>query len=111
MQNRHDCFIGRWVTFHEGHLCIIKQTWLKNHRPILILIMDTDEKPEASCRQDCIEEIMRQEKIPCIIQVIPPIASVNYGRNVGYDINYIEVPETIKKISGTEIRRKYVYAP
>lgn len=102
--NRHDCFIGRWVTFHEGHLYIIKKVYEQNKRPILILIMDTAEIPWAEVRATMIRSKLMRNGIDCIVQVIPPIASVNYGRDVGYGINYIEAPEHIKEIRGTKIR-------
>ena len=102
--DRHDCFIGRWVTFHEGHLWIIQEVYAKNHRPILILIMDTEESPCANIRLAFIENELAGLNIPSTIQIIPPISSVNYGRDVGYDIKYIEAPEHIKEISGTKIR-------
>jgi isopentenyl phosphate kinase len=37
---------------------------------------------------------------------IPPIESVNYGREVGYDVIEHIPPEKIKKISATNIRKK-----
>ena len=38
---------------------------------------------------------------------IPPIESVNYGRDVGYDVIEHKPPENIKKISATNIRKEY----
>ena len=38
--------------------------------------------------------------------IIPQIESVNYGRDVGYEIIEWRPPEDIKKISATGIRRK-----
>jgi len=66
--------------------------------------MDTAETPWAEVREALIRIKLTQLGIPCQVQVIPPIASVNYGRDVGYGINYIEVPEQIKEIRGTKIR-------
>lgn len=106
MIKRHDAFIGRWITFHKGHLEIIKKVYNKNKRPILILIMDTNEIPYANHRIKQIEIILQKEKIPATFHIIPPISSINWGRNVGYETNYIEVDEEIKQISGTKIREK-----
>jgi hypothetical protein len=38
--------------------------------------------------------------------IIPDIASVNYGRSVGYKVVEIEVDSSISNISATEIRSK-----
>ena len=103
---RHDCFIGRWVTFHLGHETIIKKVYEKNKRPILILVMDTIEEALPYKRIQTIYNRLIEMKIPHCIRLIPPIASVNYGRKVGYDLNYVEAPEDIQKISGTELRKK-----
>lgn len=103
---RHDAFIGRWVIFHKGHLEIIKKVYNKNKRPILILIMDTDEETKASERHKIIHKILTEYDIEHSICIIPPIASINWGRNVGYETNYIEVNPKIKQISGTDIRKK-----
>ena len=40
--------------------------------------------------------------------IIPDIESINYGREVGYDIIEHFPPEKVKKISATEIRKKYL---
>jgi hypothetical protein len=37
---------------------------------------------------------------------IPPIESVNYGRDLGYDLNELIAPEEIRDISATKIREK-----
>ena len=103
---RHDAFIGRWVIFHNGHLHMIEKVFNKNKRPILILIMDTDEEPLAKNRKEYISKVFTAKKIPHDIYIIPPIASINWGRDVGYETNYIEVDDAIKEISGTDIRNK-----
>ena len=38
--------------------------------------------------------------------IIPDIESVNYGRDVGYDIIEHIPPKDIKEISGTKIRNE-----
>ena len=106
MSTRHDAFIGRWVVFHKGHLEIIRKVFSKNNRPILILIMNTEESPSASIRAKRIEEVLCSENIVHQLCIIPPIASINWGRTVGYETNYIQVDEEIQNISGTHIREK-----
>lgn len=103
---KHDAFIGRWIIFHNGHLEIIRKVFEKNKRPVLILIMDSEETPTAYTRKCIIEGVLRSEEIPHITMIIPPIASVNWGRNVGYETNYIEVDSEIQKISATSIRER-----
>jgi hypothetical protein len=39
------------------------------------------------------------------IILVPNITNIVYGRDVGYKIEKIELPEEIEKISATEIRK------
>jgi len=39
-----------------------------------------------------------------LISIIPDVESINYGRDVGYEIIYHEPPTEIGLISGTKIR-------
>jgi len=101
---RHDAFIGRWVYFHKGHLALIESVYKINKRPILVMVMDTEEVPLASERIKAIDGVLNKHHIPHSIVLIPPIASVNWGRNVGYDTVRVFLDGEIEKISGTEIR-------
>ena len=51
-----------------------------------------------------LKDLLNEGKIKIIS--IPPIESVNYGRDVGYEIIEHKPPKEIKKISATDIRRK-----
>ena len=55
-----------------------------------------------------IETQLQNEVLTGSVKVIsiPPIESVNYGRDVGYDIIEHIPPDDIKKISVTKIRSK-----
>lgn len=39
------------------------------------------------------------------IQIVPNIVEINYGRDVGYKINKIDLPDEIQQISATKIRK------
>jgi nicotinic acid mononucleotide adenylyltransferase len=53
------------------------------------------------------EAIYRGNPLVKII-IIPDIASVNYGRGVGYEVKEIKVDAATANISATEIRRQIV---
>ncbi len=97
-------FIGRWTPFHNGHLTIMKKK-IEEGKPLLILVRDThyDLYP-AEMRKRMIEAAMSELKVDAKVEIIDDIESVNYGRGVGYEINEIEVPENIKRVSATQIR-------
>jgi len=112
-RKKYCCYIGRWQSPHMGHRYLVDMS-LKAGKPVLILVRDveTDEnnpftatEVEKMLRTAFFNECMRGD---VAIQIIPDIASINYGRGVGYEVNCLEAqcPEHIKRISATEIRRK-----
>jgi nicotinamide mononucleotide adenylyltransferase len=106
---KYALFIGRWQTWHEGHQWLIDQQ-LNNGKNVWLAIRDVqvDENNPKTAKQVFDElkvelnDILQTGKL--FISVIPDIESVNYGRNVGYDVIYHEPPTEIGEISGTKIR-------
>ena len=99
-------FIGRWQPFHNGHDYIIREK-LREGIPVLIAVRDT---PIDLGNPFTLEERMDMIRMAYVgedVQVIsiPDIESVNIGRNVGYAVNEYQVPENIKGISATQIRK------
>jgi hypothetical protein len=104
--NKYNLFIGRFQSPHKGHQAIFDK-FLSQGKPILIAIRDvpTDENNPLSAYD--VHQLMRElyADNPLVkVIVFPDIASVNYGRGVGYEVNEIEVDSTIASISATEIR-------
>jgi nicotinamide mononucleotide adenylyltransferase len=108
---KYSMFIGRWQPWHDGHKWLIDQR-LKEGKNVLICIRDVmpDEKNPYTCEEvyDNIQQQLREFIDMGVIKVmiIPDIESVNYGRNVGYEIIEHEPPEEIKEISATKIRNE-----
>jgi adenylyl-sulfate kinase len=101
---RYALFIGRWQPFHLGHKYLIDQA-LKQGKNVAIAIRNTElsEKNPFTYEQ-------RKEMIQRIygkrvkVFKICDIESINIGRKVGYKVNRVDVPQKIKKISGTKVR-------
>ena len=102
----YNLFIGRYQSPHKGHQTIFNQ-YLDKGLPILIAIRDvaTDEKNPLTAEQvkSIWEKIYEGNDLVKVI-IIPDIASVNYGRGVGYEIKEIMVNQNISEISATAIR-------
>lgn len=104
-------FIGRWQSPHLGHLWLLNQKLASNEN-VLIAIRDvpSDEANPFSAVEvksmltSAFKEQIEKGRVRVII--IPDIASVNYGRGVGYEIIEHKPPKDIKAISATEIRRQ-----
>lgn len=101
---RYAMFIGRWQPFHNGHKYLIDDAIIKG-QDVCIAIRDTElsEKNPYTVDQRA-EMITRVYGNKVMISVIPDIASINIGRKVGYDVNRIDPPKQIEKISGTNVR-------
>jgi len=111
MNKPFNCFIGRYQCPHKGHQTIFSKYLIENE-PVLIMIRDvpTDDKnPFTSEEVKSLWEIIYKKEIEIglvKVMIIPDIASVNYGRSVGYKVLEIEVDSNISNISATEIRYK-----
>ena len=105
---RYNLFIGRYQSPHKGHMHIF-DTFLTADKPVLIAIRDIE--PDVANPLPAVEVKTLWQKVyagnPLVkVIIIPDIASVNYGRGVGYEVNEISVGETVASISATEIRRQ-----
>jgi len=103
----HLMFIGRWTPFHKGHKYIIESKRKENpDKPILIQIRETNYDAYPShVRAEFIKTWMQANDIRGTIMIIPDVHGVYYGRGVGYKIEEIVVPDEIKAISATSIRK------
>ena len=110
---KYSMFIGRWQPWHKGHQWLIDQR-LKDGKNVLICIRDVipDKNNPYTCEEvydnlhkdQLLKEFIKLNLVKVII--IPDIESVNYGRDVGYEIIEHKPPEEIKIISGTKIRKE-----
>lgn len=96
-------FIGRWQPFHNGHKYLIDEALVRGEN-VCIAIRDTEiSKENPYTAEQRIEMVKRVYGERVEIIVIPDIKSIHIGRNVGYDVNFIEPPADIRKISTTNV--------
>jgi adenylylsulfate kinase len=101
---RHALFIGRWQPFHNGHKYIIDDALNKGEN-VCIAIRDTEiSKKNPYTVLQRMEMVRRVYGDNVHTVVIPDIKSINIGRKVGYDVNRVDPPQDIEKISGTNVR-------
>jgi nicotinamide mononucleotide adenylyltransferase len=107
---KYNLFIGRYQSPHKGHMHIF-DTFLKENKPVLIAIRDIE--PDSSNPLPAFEvkklwETVYKDNPMVKVIIIPDITSVNYGRGVGYEVNQINVPESVASISATDIRQQII---
>ena len=105
----YSMFIGRYQPWHDGHKWLIEQR-LNEGKNVLICIRDvkTDEKNPYTARQvkHNIESQLKYLGDRIKVIIIPDIESINYGRDVGYQVIEHVPPKEIGKISATKIRNE-----
>ena len=103
-------FIGRWQPWHSGHRWLIDQR-LKEGKNVCIAIQDREVSDSNPFTSEQVQENVHSELKDLVdsgkvkIMIIPAIESVNYGRNVGYEINEFSPPKDIGEVSATKIRK------
>jgi adenylylsulfate kinase len=104
----YNLFIGRYQSPHKGHMHIFN-TFLHEGKPVLIAIRDIEPDAANPLTAKQVKSLWEKvyENYPLVkVIIIPDIASVNYGRGVGYEVNEIKVDASIANISATEIRKQ-----
>lgn len=104
---RRCAFIGRWQPPHASHEALIR-TKLDSGLPCLILVRDTpvnDKNPYTL--QDTLKMLRDTfDGEDVVVLPISDIEGIYYGRGVGYNVEEIDMPESVKGLSATEIRQK-----
>ena len=100
--------IGRYQPFHEGHKALVVEA-IRRVGQVCIGVRDTygiDDKNPLS-----FDEVQRRIKDALFeydgmftIMGLPNITNVFYGRDVGYSVEEIVLPQDIQAISATKIR-------
>ncbi len=111
--------LGRWQPWHDGHLALFKRAFAKTGQ-VVIQVRDVKDSSGGEAQEDnpfSFSEISDDiEKklidsgfkinVDYIIQFVPNITNITYGRGVGYKIEQESFDSTIESISATQIRKR-----
>ena len=100
--------LGRYQPFHKGHIELFKKA-LEKTGHVTIMVRDcNDENNPFNFKQvkDRIDDSLNEYHGKFLVMQVPNITNICYGRDVGYKIEEIILPEEIQKISATDIRNK-----
>ena len=86
---------------------IIEEKLKTSTNDVLMLIRDVEPDEKNPWTANQVKEMLdfvflNNPRVSTLI--VPDVASVEYGRGVGYEVNEIKVERNIAGISGTEIR-------
>ena len=110
--------LGRWQPWHEGHLALFERALAKTGQ-VVIQVRDVkgssggegqDDNPFSyeDISKDIAEKLLSAGyKIneDFVIQLVPNITNITYGRGVGYSIERESFNSNIESISATKIRK------
>ena len=109
--------LGRWQPWHDGHLALFERALSKTGQ-VVIQVRDVKDASGGKGQEDnpfSFEEIAEDitKKLSLsgyrineefIIQFVPNITNITYGRGVGYKIEQETFDSEIESISATKIR-------
>mgnify|MGYP006269170649 CR=1 FL=1 len=103
--------LGRWQPWHDGHLALFQRALAKTGQ-VCIMVRDVqgvDDNPFAfqEIKDRIIKELAQHGYFHAedyIIQLVPNITNITYGRAVGYTIEQETFDEATHAISATDIR-------
>ncbi len=110
--------LGRWQPWHDGHLALFKRAISKTGQ-VVIQVRDVKDSSGGEGQDDnpfSFSEISKdiEKKLlvsgfklneDYIIQFVPNITNITYGRGVGYRIEEESFDSDIESISATKIRK------
>ena len=110
--------LGRWQPWHDGHLALFERALAKTGQ-VVIQVRDVKDSSGGEGQDDnpfSFEEVSRdiEKKLSLsgylinrefIIQFVPNITNITYGRGVGYVIEQESFESDIESISATNIRK------
>ncbi len=110
--------LGRWQPWHDGHLALFERALAKTGQ-VVIQVRDVEGSSGGDGQDDnpfSYEEIFKDiaEKLlssgykineDFVIQLVPNITNITYGRGVGYSIEQESFDSETESISATKIRK------
>ena len=111
--------LGRWQPWHDGHLALFERAIEKTGQ-VIIQVRDVKNSSGGEGQDDnpfSFNEISENIKKKLslsgyknnedyVIQFVPNITNITYGRGVGYKIEQESFESDIESISATRIRKK-----
>ena len=110
--------LGRWQPWHEGHLALFERAIAKTGQ-VVIQVRDVKDSSGGEGQEDnpfsfdqISEDIAKKLSKSgysinedYIIQLVPNITNISYGRGVGYKIEQESFDSETESISATNIRK------
>ena len=110
--------LGRWQPWHDGHLALFRRALAKTGQVVIQVRdvegssggQDQDDNPFSfeQISEDIAKKLSKSGYVineDYIIQLVPNITNISYGRGVGYKIEQESFDYETESISATDIRK------
>jgi len=106
--------LGRWQPWHDGHFALFLRAYEKTGQ-VCIMVRDTGGTDNSNpfdyefVKNRIIEELGKRgfnHNQHYIVQLVPNIVNITYGRQVGYAIEQEVFDDETHAISATKIRKE-----
>tara|TARA_B100000609_G_C16883166_1_gene265815 strand:- start:46 stop:438 length:393 start_codon:yes stop_codon:yes gene_type:complete len=110
--------LGRWQPWHDGHLALFRRALAKTGQVVIQVRdvegssggQDQDDNPFSfeQISEDITKKLLKSGYAineDYIIQLVPNITNITYGRGVGYKIEHESFDSETESISATNIRK------
>ena len=110
--------LGRWQPWHDGHLALFRRALAKTGQVVIQVRdvegssggQDQDDNPFSfeQISEDITKKLLKSGYAineDYIIQLVPNITNITYGRGVGYKIEQESFDSETESISATKIRK------
>jgi adenylylsulfate kinase len=102
-------FVGRYQPFHDGHKALIAEG-LRRVGQVCIAVRDipVDEKNPFGFEyvRARIEHALREFEGRFLVTQVPNVTHIFYGRDVGYQVERIQLDQSMEAISATDARAR-----
>jgi len=102
-------FVGRYQPFHEGHRALIAEG-LRRVGQVCIAVRNTPTDGNNPFGFEYvrarIEHALREYEGRFLVVPLPNVTHIFYGRDVGYQVQRIEMDEAVEAVSATEMRSR-----
>jgi nicotinamide mononucleotide adenylyltransferase len=106
--------LGRFQPWHRGHRFVFEEALSKTGQ-VAILVRDCQNWNDSNpfdfefVKSKIEEDLLPEYDGKFIIERVPNITKIVYGRDVGYSFEEVLPPEEIGNISATKIRKEMGY--
>lgn len=102
--------LGRFQPFHDGHYELFKKI-ISKHQQVTIGVRNTyglndDRYKFIEIKNQIENKIDRRYRFRYNVVLYPNITDICYGRDVGYTMSKIDLPDEIEAIRGRDIRNE-----